>query len=173
MVKGFREYVKKLRKPRFMPKYMICVDETKDGTPLLKEISRKELCQKLSKLPKGKYMRIWRSWVDPETGIFTEPKEYMVGLTLPRKGKKPLVIFKVYEIDRVYVTNGSMQTPKWVPRGTVAISSLLQGRDCIGCEGERYTKEKHLEIKHQLLLEASKTEKSLVTNIIIGAKRNK
>lgn len=171
MVKAFRGYVKKLRTKRFLPKYMELVKKTKDNTLVFKEISRSELCRKLSKLPKGKCIRIWRSWFDPDTGVFTEPKEFKVGLTYPEKGNKPLVLFKVYAVDSIYKTNGVKRAPKWIVRGTCAISSVMQGRDCIGCEGERYTQKKHLEVSNQLLLATSNIENNLITNIIIVKKK--
>lgn len=150
---------------RFMPKYMIEVRDKKTRKTELKVISPKDLFKKLENLGAGKFIRVTRSWIDFRTGLSTEPKNFKVGLTSPPKGKKPLIEFKVYCKDKT----GKM---KWIARGTVAQSSFEAGRDCIGCEGVRYTKQKHLEIKKQLLLNSPNYKNSRIGKMFEYIKRS-
>jgi hypothetical protein len=151
---------------RFMPKYMTEVKDKKTGKTKLKVISPKDLFKKLKELGAGKFIRVTRSWIDLRTGLFTEPENFKVGLTSPAEGEKPLIEFQVYSV------NEFTKEMKWVTRGTVAQSSFEAGRDCIGCEGVRYTKQKHLEIKKQLLLNSPNYKNSRIGKMFEYIKRS-
>lgn len=110
---------------------------------------------------------IYRCWVDLITGRCTKLVKYKLSLSKPEKDKKPLVVF--------YVPDEDIQEDapdKWQVRGTVAKSSFLTGRDCIGCEGVRYTKQKHLEIKEQLLLNSNEYKNSRIGKMFKHIKRS-
>lgn len=107
---------------------------------------------------------IYRSWTDPRTGYYTKPVKYKISLSKAEEGEKPLVVFYVPDKD---IRKG--EPDKWKVRGTVAQSSFEAGRDCIGCEGVRYTRAKHSEVEKKLLLNSPKAKKNPLLSIFIEA----
>lgn len=124
---------------QFKPRYTL--DE--EGK---KEIKAKKIID-LLKEGTVKELPLYCTWYDFRTGHTTEPEYFMVELTSPKEANRHKIVFKV---PLEYSSTGNVI--KWKIRGTVALSSFLEGRDCIGREGVPYTIQKHLEIKQQLLL---------------------
>lgn len=142
---------------RFKPRYTI--DEEGKN-----EIKAEKIIELLEQ-KKFEGIPLWRSWYDPMTGRTTEPKYYMVALTASEEGIRPMVEFRVPE---EYSITG--EVTKWKCRGTVAQSSFKAGRDCIGCEGERYTEQKHFKIKEQLYLASPKARNHRLRKLFISIK---
>ncbi len=144
---------------QFKPRYTL----DKEGK---KEIKAKKIIDLLKKGTVTE-LPLYCTWYDFRTGHNTEPEYYMVELTSPKEGNRHKIVFKV---PLEYSSTGDVI--KWKIRGTVALSSFLQGRDCIGREGVPYTKQIHAKIKKQLLLNSPNYKNSRIGKMFEYIKRS-